>query len=402
MPHNLLASFYFARSFKLYSKESLPNILDPDGKVPEKSKGVFAEPMDISFQGRDTSDIILKKNDVLLRAGKHKKFRRGEIPESDTKRAFLQLSKFDKKITLLDPEIRYKLEKTDPLITYLVEYDIVNAENTQDSFTGDITIYNLSNIIGETTKVSFFDVNTDLSGVTLTKSYYENFIGLSMDNLISKINEILRTFLKVPNELLVVEIPQNSNFPFYYRPSKNTLSKITTFEDSGNVIEAANVGILMNGIGIIPDDVTAGYGLVMDRKLTPYSPFTPRKEIVINQNVESLDTTVGVLGASDLYLISHDSTIPGKSKIELGVETLYGLDHNKVYTYLTFNTSSTFIGEELLELLDVIVNFLITHVHPYPLLPPSAVSTDGTSTDDILKKMLEAYEKVLNKKIRIN
>jgi hypothetical protein len=392
----------FLNQGTLYSKESLPNILDPDGKVPEKSKGVFAEPMDISFQGRDTSDIILKKNDVLLRAGKHKKFRRGEIPESDTKRAFLQLSKFDKKITLLDPEIRYKLEKTDPLITYLVEYDIVNAENTQDSFTGDITIYNLSNIIGETTKVSFFDVNTDLSGVTLTKSYYENFIGLSMDNLISKINEILRTFLKVPNELLVVEIPQNSNFPFYYRPSKNTLSKITNFEDFGNVIEAANVGILMNGIGIIPDDVTAGYGLVMDRKLTPYSPFTPRKEIVINQNVESLDTTVGVLGASDLYLISHDSTIPGKSKIELGVDTLYGLEPDKIYTDLTINTSSTVRGEELLELLDVIVNFLITHVHPYPLLPPSAVSTDGTSTDDILKKMLEAYEKVLNKKIRIN
>jgi hypothetical protein len=66
------------------------------------------------------------------------------------------------------------------------------------------------------------------------------------------------------------------------------------------------------------------------------------------------------------------------------------------------NTSSMVRGEELLELLDVIVNFLITHVHPYPLLPPSAVSTDGTSTDDILKKMLEAYEKVLNKKIRIN
>jgi hypothetical protein len=59
-------------------------------------------------------------------------------------------------------------------------------------------------------------------------------------------------------------------------------------------------------------------------------------------------------------------------------------------------------GEELLELLESIVGFLVSHVHPYPLLPPSSVAYDGTSTDDLLKKMLEAYNKVLNKNIRIN
>jgi hypothetical protein len=145
-----------------------------------------------------------------------------------------------------------------------------------------------------------------------------------------------------------------------------------------------------------------GYGLVMNRNLTPFVPFKPVKEIVIEQTTEPLDYTVGIMGASDLYLISHDSTIPGKDRINLGSDTLYGIDPDKITTEMYVNTSSMVRGEELLELLDVIVNFLITHVHPYPLLPPSAVSTDGTSTDDILKKMLEAYEKVLNKKIRIN
>lgn len=392
----------FLDSGAQYSFESLPNILSPDGSEPENSKGVFARPLDISLNGRDTSDIILKRNDVLLRAGKHKKFRRGQIPEAETKRAFLQLSKFDKKTTLSNPRINYRLDPNDPLLKYLVEYDIINLENTQDAFTGSITIYNLSNFIGETTKVSFFDIDTDLSGGTPTMAYYEKFSGSSMTDVVDRVNEVLRTFLKYPNELLPFDVPQNSNFPFFYRPSKNVLTKITNFQNGNNVIEAANAGTLINQVGIIPGDITPGYSLVMDQKFTPYVPFTPKKEVVIDQNVESIDTTVGVMGASDLFFISHDSTIPGKSKVELGIDTLYGLESDKIYTDLTIGTSSMVRGEELLELLDTIVNFLLTHVHPYPLLPPSSVSTTGVSTDDVLKKMLEAYEKVLNKKIRIN
>lgn len=385
-----------------YSRKDIPNIKDADGKVPEKSKGVFAEPVDISFQGRDTTDLILKKNDVLLRAGKHKKFQRGQIPEADTKRAFLQLSKFDSKVKVSDPEITTSLQSQDQPITYLFEYDLINPENTQDQFRGFISIYNLTNITGGITKVSYFDIDTDLSGITLSRSYYEQFGPLTKDEISALINERIGTFRKSPKDLLKTDIKDNSNFPFYFRPAKNLLNRVLNFTDNPNVVEAANVGSLMSGIGIIPGDKSPGYGLVMDRKNTPYIPFKPVKEVVINETVERIDNTVGVLGASNLYFISHDSTIPGKQKIELGGDTLYGIDREKIFTDMTINTSSVVRGEELLELLDIIVNFLITHVHPYPLLPPSAVSTDGTSTDDVLKKMLEAYEKVLNKKIRIN
>lgn len=384
-----------------YSKQDIPNIKDADGKVPEKSKGVFAEPMDISFQGRDTSDVILKKNDVLLRAGKHKKFKRGQIPEADTKRAFLQLSKFDTKVILSDPEISTSLVSEDQPLSYLIEYDIINPDNTQDQFRGFISIYNLSNITGGITNVSYFDVDTDLSGFTLSRPYFEQFGPLTMDEVSTLINERIKTFRKNPKEYNT-NFKENENFPFYYRPAKNLLNRILNFTDNPNVIETANVGSLMNSIGVVPGDITPGYGLVMDKKNDVFIPFKPVKEVVVNQTTEIIDNSVGVLGANNLYLISHESTIPGKQKIELGVDTLYGIDSDKVYSDMAINTSSTVRGEELLELLDVIVNFLITHVHPYPLLPPSAVSVDGTSTDDVLKKMLEAYEKVLNKKIRIN
>lgn len=385
-----------------YSRQDLPNIKDQDGKVPEKSKGVFAEPVDISFQGRDTTDIILKKNDVLLRAGKHKKFKRGEIPESDDKRAFLQLSKFNQKVKLSDPQIVTSLKSEDQPIKFLLEYEIINPENTQDALTGFISIYNLSNVTGGLTNVSSFDIDTNLSGITLSRAYFEQFQALPLSDVATKINEVITNFIKDPKELLGVDFKENANFPFYYRPTANLFNKITTISTNPNVVEFANIGTLLNLISVIPGDLSMGYGLVMNRNLTPFVPFKPVKEIVIEQTTEPLDNTVGIMGASDLYLISHDSTIPGKDRINLGSDTLYGIDPDKITTEMYVNTSSMVRGEELLELLDVIVNFLITHVHPYPLLPPSAVSTDGTSTDDVLKRMLEAYEKVLNKKIRIN
>jgi hypothetical protein len=59
-------------------------------------------------------------------------------------------------------------------------------------------------------------------------------------------------------------------------------------------------------------------------------------------------------------------------------------------------------GEELLELLSLIVRFLTTHTHAFPGLPPVPVTQDGTSVTSILTEMQNAVNKVLNQNIRIN
>lgn len=59
-------------------------------------------------------------------------------------------------------------------------------------------------------------------------------------------------------------------------------------------------------------------------------------------------------------------------------------------------------GEELLELINLIVRFLVTHTHAYPGLPPVPVTQDGTSTQSILSELQNAVNKILNGNIRVN
>ena len=66
------------------------------------------------------------------------------------------------------------------------------------------------------------------------------------------------------------------------------------------------------------------------------------------------------------------------------------------------NTSSLVRGEELLELVNLIVRFLITHTHAFPGLPPVPISQDGSTVTEILTEMQNATTKILNENIRLN
>jgi hypothetical protein len=158
---------------------------------------------------------------------------------------------------------------------------------------------------------------------------------------------------------------------------------------------------LINEVMVSATDLTPGYGLVYKNFKTP-QPFDKVEEVIIPVRFEKLDNTVATLGADQLYLLSHKTTIPGKDQIVLD-NSIYGITGETFNDIIEPNTSSMVRGEELMELLQIIVNFLITHDHPYPMLPPSPISRgSGISTDDVLKKMQDAYIKVLNSNIRIN
>lgn len=389
--------------YKLNS-DSLPNIKDSIGNYYNpNSKGVFAEPIDISIQGRDTADIIVKKDTVLLRAGKHKNFVSGTIPDYDLNRAFLQLSKFETRTSFGDYKEQLRLVNQDTQVKFLIEYDIHNPENQFDLFTGNIIIYRFQDPNNSNILVSTFKEATDISDVKKSKVKMIDFQNnpISLSEIIKLINETIIEFKDKPNNLLINKIPQGSQFPFFYRPSKNLLNRKSNTNPNSDSYTVATLTKLFNEVKISKNYTTIGYGIVNDVKLSPTEPFRPVKERFRESKTDVVNTTVGLLGANKIYLMSHDEVKPNQKPIDFS-DTIYGIEEDKVYNEIQSKTSSTVRGEELLELLELIVGFCITHVHPFPLRPPSKKSLDNTEVDVLLQKMQEAYQKILNKNIRIN
>jgi hypothetical protein len=396
-------------SGSLNSTKNVPPIKNNNGTYKnESNKGVFAEPIDISLNGRNSADIILKEDELLLRAGKHKQFKTGEIPEADDSRAFLQLSKYYSKISYGEPTSKTRLVSNEKPIKYLVEYDVINPENQFSAFTANLYIYALrTDEKAYKTLTSNFDYNSELDltgstdGVRLIKMV--NFpVGLNLNDLSNQINQRLKGIITDPKtSLLNPNLALNEQFPFYYRPSKRLRDLTTNFVSTGDLIASANMALLQSLVKISATDITPGYSLVLNAKLTPELPYDIVKDVSVPSNSELINNSVALMGANQLFLLSHDSIIPGKGKIDIP-NTVYGIDQPLVFDEIEPKTSSMVRGEELLELLDLLVRFCLTHVHPYPLMPPSSVTLDGLSTDDLLAKMQEAYQKVLNSNIRIN
>lgn len=390
------------------STQRLPPIKNQDGTFKnEKNKGVFPEPVDISINGRDSADIVLKESEILLRAGKHKNFSTGQLPDEEPKRAFLQLSKYNTDTSFGDVKTRTRLIPSKKPIKYLIEYDVLNPENQFSAFTGVLYIYQLrTERLAAKTLTGNFNVSTILDttgltdGVQLIKMI--NFpLGLSLEDLSLLINQSLRAVITNPSlSLSSPNLQKNEQYPFYYRPTKKVYD-LAVNPNNSQLLASSNMVKLMSLVNIAVTDIKSGYGLVLDSKLSPNIPFERQKSSYVSSTAQISDNTAGLLGATRLYLLSNETEIPGKTKINFD-GSIYGIEKEQIENEIEPNTSSMVRGEELLELLNLIVKFCVTHVHPYPGLPPNPTTVDGTTVNDLLSNMLNAYQKVLNSNIRLN
>jgi len=397
-----LSNFDMGVRYKRYK-----NLLNKDGELVNSDlEGIYGKPEDNKVYGRGSSDMIIKDNEVIIRAGKYKPFENKELPKANNKRAYIHLTEYNNKTSFGKPSINFKFKSQHTNTKKLIQYDILNIENNNDNFQGRIYIYNLrpdtKNMTDNISPNSNFEGLKSLQlQINVNNSRLDTFVNVVNDTIkFIQNNELNRLTIKYNNVELIGQenVDIGNTFPIYFRSSRSLYDKYKDLGNLSSVATQGNIKFLYNAVGVNKDD--KGFGLIYSKKENRV-PFKPVRYDIIPKKTENLNNTLLNMGADKLYLLSHESQKPGRGKINFD-KTLYGFDESKVSEELEPKTSSMVRGEELIELLDIMVRFLISHVHPYHGLPPNPKSLEGTTTNELLSELLNASQKVLNNKIRIN
>lgn len=370
----------------------------------EVHKGVFPEPGDNGLLGRGSADVVVKENEVLIRAGK---FRGSSLepnipPVGNPQRGFLQLSRFNLTKVKQPDKIISQVNEQTVLVNYLIEWTITNPENTQEKFTGTVYLYRLRNDLSTNSK--------NLTVGSVVKENLKSLVASETFSLLSKSETVvfINNFIQTCNSSNVTKsgvqlfADSNNKFPIFYRPNNLTYSIITS--TTKGITESTdafkNITEIYNQIKLQPALKVSGYGLIYAQGQVG-TPLNFVSTTVPQSSYFADPTTYGALASNYLYLLSHNSAIPGKGKINFD-NTLYGINLDQFTDEILPKTSSMVRGEELLELINLIVRFLTTHTHAYPGLPPVSVTQDGSNVEDLLTELQNAYTKILNNNIRLN
>jgi len=396
----------------------------------KESEGIFPEPKDNALLGRGTADVIVKDNEVIIRAGKVKTLQKNVLPVANTNRAFLQLSRFTQKKEELDSETQIRLITDVKVVKKMIISNIFNLENNQDLFTGNVGLYNL--IPSEKVNTNNFKIST-IKSLTPGTDYSNSlemieFKSKPLNECAAIINEFIRGVIsgfsdyQYPVNNRINAAPENL-YPLVVTPSKLTYETGTKFNVLDNpsangaqqdIAEVVNYGKFLIKITPPNDLLKRGFFRIFGVKnnIPVLKPSTKPKIDTINRYKYSPteDVTYGTLGAQKLYLISHDSEGP-KGKITLA-NTIYGIPQDMFVggfgksggkDSIDAKTYPMVRGDKLIELLRKIVEFLAGHVHPFSTIPPTPISTgSGQSITEIFQMLANAENTILNENIRLN
>jgi hypothetical protein len=367
--------------------------------------------------GRGTADLILKENEVLLRAGKSLNISTKNLPTENQNRAFLQLSNFLQERTLGQEETSISLKENVQLVKKMIIWDIENLENIADVYNGSVSIHNVIPSIKTNTRnfkldsIKNLSIGTDFGPAldTLTISN-KNF-----NDTVYLINKFIEGTFK--SDIVITGYSFNQQnfkdpFPFIVTPSKITYEKGVKFSPNtitNDVKEVVNFLRFKSAIKLVEGNTKSGFFLVSGKKGD--TPLIGPQSDPITQTIQPAIYTdrpisYGVMGANRIYLLSQDSPSPNGRKISLK-DTIYGIpqerfvgsDENSIAN-LTF---SSVRGEELIKLLNKIYSFLEGHVHPFPGMKPVPVAAkNGQTITEIGQLLANASQTILNGNIRIN
>jgi hypothetical protein len=254
------------------------NIKNTDGTYPNNSEvGLYPEPGDNAILGRGNADLIIKKTDVLLRAGKYKSIPQSNINfTANNKRAFLQLSQFDRVKKSAPNKSVTKTFEVVVQVKYLVEWVITNPENNSEKFCGAVYLYQLKP--DSQTNSKQLTVSSVLPENLKNLVASESFTSKSKLDTIQFINDFIRacndgTTTKTGTRLFS---ENNNKFPIYFRPSNisyeqlNPAFDLSNFQSVSSTVCPAgqtesiqkNLSDIYAGIRLNPND-EPGFGLIL-------------------------------------------------------------------------------------------------------------------------------------------
>jgi hypothetical protein len=384
-----------------------PNPLkNQDGTFKDRQlhAGVFPQPGDNAILGRGSADLIVKQDEVLLRAGKFQEenLQPNVLPVGNPKRAFLQLSRFQTTKEVLPPKTYFELIDEVVLVKYLVEWVLINPENTKDNFTGDIFLYQLKP--DPSTNSRNLTIDSEVSSNLKVLVYKQEIKGGYLD-IIDQIN----AFISACNNTnffngyqLFPDNLDSTKFPLFYRPTNSTFAKMNPSTPSGltSTVEINNLSKIFKSIKVSPG-IKGGYGLIYTKNnVGTVASFV--KKTVPQSRFVTQQATYGAVGGDKVFLLSHKSAIPNRGGPINFDNTLYGISPDQFGDEIVPKTSSMVRGEELLELINLIVQFLVTHTHAFPGLPPVPVTLSGVNVASLTSELQNAVNKILNENIRLN
>ena len=384
-------------------RNSLPNnIRDNNGNIikPEQV-GLYPDVNTIGLLGRYNSDILLPENGFALRANTIKDGSTPLTPTFNKKHSSISLQKYSTRSIDNGTKTYFENNKVVQPVKYLIEYNVYGGIGTLvGRYSANAFVYKISEykpVYTNSVDKGWYEF-PEISKIG--PIYKEDYTFKTFDEIVTGINNLIQ---KVNSgKFLVGNTLITDIFPFVFQPEKPLYDKYS-LNNVSDVSEAINAQRFISAVHLNKTDANVGLGLVCKQgELGPLTQLTSFE--LQDVTVETNPITYGINVSDISFFLSHDSQIPGTNKIDFDTADFSGnsLSQSFIEESILPNTASMVRGEQLLDLIELIVKYLITHVHPYHGMAPNSVGLDGTQSQKILAELFNATETILNKNLRIN
>jgi hypothetical protein len=368
-----------------------------------QNQGLYPDTNTIALLGRYNSDILLPEGGVVLRSNKI-----GDTSDIDPtfnkRHGFNMIQKYETRKESSGTNVFFENNELIQKLQYLIEYNVYGGLGTSGGlFSAYINVFQISPY-----NTVFTNQINDGGYTRFTQEqkiliYKQDFTFTDFDTIVRGINSVIKRLNN--SELIIGNDIITNPFPFLFQPEEEFFQFFNSNGGDGVIKENyENTRKFINSIYLTETDVKRGFSLVGERNKLGKNTSINKIEIEqINEIAEPI--TYGIEVSDKKFILSHLSQIPGLNKIDFQDANFSGdtyINNDFIFDNILPNTNSMVRGEKLIELLDLIVDYLITHVHPFHGMSPNSKSLSEVTIEQLLAKKFLARTEILNENIRIN